>query len=59
MYTVCDQPVPSVQEISNTLLTAVETGDVSQLNIIAGSVSVNGSGKLYYSIDLKSLITLV
>jgi len=48
-----NQSVPSIQEISNTLLTAAaEGGSVDLLNIIPGSISVNGSGKLYSSIDL-------
>ncbi|XP_051763630.1 uncharacterized protein LOC127519982 [Ctenopharyngodon idella] len=37
------ETVPSVGEISNTLLTAVGTGVVNPLNIIPSSVSVNGS----------------
>jgi len=47
-----NQSVPSIQEISKTLLTAAEGGSVNLLNIIPGSISVNGSGKLYSSIDL-------
>ncbi|XP_016112574.1 mucin-5AC-like [Sinocyclocheilus grahami] len=37
------QPVPTVQEISDSLLTAVVTGGVDPLNIIPSTVSVNGS----------------
>ncbi len=54
-----NQAVPSVEEISKTLLTAVGTGDVNPLNIIPQSISVNGSGKLYYSEDLESSIPVI
>ncbi|KAK9981484.1 hypothetical protein ABG768_001014, partial [Culter alburnus] len=37
------ETLPSVEEISNTLLTEVETGHVDPLHIIPSSVSVNGS----------------
>ncbi|XP_016361947.1 mucin-5AC-like [Sinocyclocheilus anshuiensis] len=37
------QAVPTVQEIANALLTAVETGGVDPLKIIPTTVSVNGS----------------
>ncbi|XP_016113788.1 uncharacterized protein YMR317W-like [Sinocyclocheilus grahami] len=37
------QAVPTVQEIANSLLTAVETGGVDPLKIIPTTVSVNGS----------------
>lgn len=42
------ETLPSVEEISNTLLTEVETGHVDPLHIIPSSVSVNGSGKFDY-----------
>ncbi|KTF74208.1 hypothetical protein cypCar_00047969, partial [Cyprinus carpio] len=46
------QPIPTVQEISDTLFTAVINGSVNPLNITPYSISVNGSTLVFRSLDI-------
>ncbi|XP_067296973.1 uncharacterized protein [Pseudorasbora parva] len=53
MFFSLNQAVPSSQDIANTLFTAVANGKLSQLNIIPGSVSINGTASATASSGLK------